>query len=193
MKGEMLTDGRKTRHTRDVAAPERRQAWAMMTEEEMARPGAVLIGWLLRAANDRDMNLQELATNLGVSYAYIGQLRSGIRQVKSAGGHFLTACAQFLGVPRIAVMIAADVVTVEDFYDSPTQLVMELYAALDYIRKDHTFGAFMPVDMHDMSVQHKAFVVLLYQQATGKKLLNAEVDLASIFTTVEEHRSLAAG
>jgi transcriptional regulator with XRE-family HTH domain len=189
----LLQDGRKTRHQREVAAPEHRQAWAMLTPEEMSRPGAVLLGWLLRAANERDMNLQELATNLGVSYAYIGQLRSGIRQVKGAGGQFLTACATFLRVPRIAVMIAADVVGVEDFYDSPDQFAAELDAAITFIGRDETFGAFMPVDLPRASLKHKAFVVLLYQQATSKKLLNAEVDLASIFTTVEEHRSLTAG
>jgi hypothetical protein len=193
LQDEKLLDGRTTRHTRTVNAPERRQAWAMLTEEELARPGAVLMGWLLRAANDRDMNLQELATNLGVSYAYIGQLRSGARQVKSAGGAFITACAAFLQVPRIAALIAADIVSVEDFYDSPDRFGAELKAALDFIRRDETFGAFMPVDLHTSSVRHRAFIVLLYQQATGRKLLNAEVDLASIFTTVEEHRNLAAG
>jgi hypothetical protein len=190
--GIHLTDGRTTRHERTVTPPERRQAWAMLTDEEMQRPGAVLLGWLLRAANDRDMNLQELATNLGVSYAYIGQLRSGIRQVKSAGSQFLTACAAFLRVPRIAVLISADVVSVEDFYDSPDQFEAELDAALAFIAQDDTFGAFMPVDLPRASAKTKAFVVLLYQQATGRKLMRSEVDLASIFTTVEEHRGLRA-
>lgn len=193
MKKEVQSnDGRKKRQEPAKAVPEGRQAWAVLSEDDMKRPGAVLLGWLFRAANDRNMNLQELAKALDVSYGYISQLRGGVREVRGVGGQFLGKSAEFLGVPRIAVMIAAGVVTVEDFHDSPAQFAAEVDSAIQYIAKDATFGALMPADMLRASMQMKSFVVQLYQQATGRKLVDSAVDIKSVFKTVEEHRKLSA-
>jgi transcriptional regulator with XRE-family HTH domain len=181
--------------TGDEAATEeqaKRRVWAVLTEEERKRPGAVLLGWLFRAANDQNLNLQELAKALDVSYGYISQLRGGVREVRGVSGQFLGNCAAFLRVPRISVMIAAGVVSVEDFFDNPEQFDAEIDTALHYIAQDATFGAMMPVDLMDASKQTKMFVIQLYQQATGRKLLSSEVDLATILTTVEQHKSLLA-
>ncbi len=150
---------------------EKRIGWiAGMEREEIERPGAMLLAMLLTAATHRQMQLQELAAALGVTYPYIAQLRSGYRQVVNVSEEFLTACANFLQVPRVQVLLAAGRVRIADFYQ-PGDIKAKLEPALRYIQNDGEIGGSMPASVFMADVDLQLFIVDLYQKATHRNLL----------------------
>ena len=63
------------------------------TKEERVRrlysyEGGALMGWLLDECRIRGFTLQALAAELGVTYGYLNQLRSGLREISQVGPRF---------------------------------------------------------------------------------------------------------
>ena len=153
---------------------EKRIGWiAGMEKEELDRPGAALLAMLLAAATHRQMQLQELATALGVTYPYIAQLRSGYRQVVNVSEEFLTKAAEFLQVPRMSVLLAAGRVRIQDFY--PTDVMVKVEPALRFIQSDGEIGGSMPPSVFAAAPELQLFIVDLYQKATHRNLLGQPV------------------
>ena len=153
---------------------EKRIGWiAGMEKEELDRPGAALLAMLLAAATHRQMQLQELATALGVTYPYIAQLRSGYRQVVNVSEEFLTKAAEFLQVPRMSVLLAAGRVRIQDFY--PTDVMAKVEPALRFIQADGELGGSMPPSVFAADPALQLFIVDLYQKATHRNLLGQPV------------------
>ena len=75
--------------------------------EELARPGGPLLAMLVQRANELGHNMADMAGELGFTYGYISQLRNGQRQVTTIRDKFVDACAAYLGVARITVLLAA--------------------------------------------------------------------------------------
>lgn len=175
-----LQDGRKTRHTRTVRPAERRLAWSGLTDEELKRPGAALLAMLVQAANDRGHQMRELADNLGVTYGYIAQLRGGIRDVRHISDEFADRCAQYLGIPRMAVLVAAGKVKLADIYSAPSVLEHDLERALKFIQRDAHYGPYMPPEIFQQSPAVKQFIVMMFEDASGYKLLAGKVPLKEI-------------
>lgn len=148
-----------------------RIAWNGMSKEELQRPGALLIAALLRRANERGQQLNELASALGVTYGYIAQLRNGLRDVVHISSRFAQACARYLGVPAIAVKILAGQVSVTDFIFPVRPLGETLDAGLRRIETDELLGAMMPASVYMLDEQAKAFIVACYEQATTEEAL----------------------
>jgi transcriptional regulator with XRE-family HTH domain len=157
-----------------------------MSAEERQRPGSTLIRWLLYAANERGMSLRDLADNLGVTYGYISQLRTGIRQVSGISDEFSSACARFLGVPRIAVLLAAGRVHPEDYYHSPEEVRELVRRGVSALMRDPEIGPLVPANLEVADYEMQRLVVLLYERATGKKLLPEAVDLEALLREIEE-------
>lgn len=80
-----------------------------------AHQGGPLIGWLWDEARRRGIELQQMAAELGVTYGYIHQLRTGIRRTSAISHDFAAACGEFLGVPTVVVLLLAGYLTMSDF------------------------------------------------------------------------------
>ncbi len=58
-----------------------------------ASPGGPLIGWLFDECRRRRQEYREMAACLGVTYGYVNQLRSGLRQARHISDDFAVSCA----------------------------------------------------------------------------------------------------
>ncbi len=171
-------DDGSTEHTAGPRArktAEKRIGWvAGMEKSELERPGAALLAMLLAAATHRQMQMQELADALGVTYPYISQLRSGYRQIVNVSEDFLTKAAEFLQVPRVSVLLAAGRVRIRDFYESGN-IYDRLEPALRFIQQDGEIGGSMPATVFMVDKELQLFIVDLYQKTTHRNLLGQPV------------------
>lgn len=153
-------------------APKRKRPWlGGLDEQELSKPGGILLAMLLSRANDLGHRLDEMALHLNVTYGYISQLRGGLKRTINASDEFVTACATYLGVPRMHVLLAAGKVKPEDLYEDPDEVARSLPRAIATIAKDSQFGALMPPQLRDASYNVQFFVVTLFEAARGVKLI----------------------
>ena len=141
---------------------------------DAAAPGATepnLINWLVKEAESRGKTTKDLASDLGVSYSYLALLRNGTRDIRQVSDEFISSAAAYLGVPRIRVMMAAGKVQPEDFMDSTPSGLDELKRALEFVRADPNWGLFFPNSLLEADSAIQQFVMLAYEQATGKVLI----------------------
>ncbi len=165
-------DGRSLRDKREVTPAEHRLGWsAGLSLDESKLRGSQLLQWLIETANSRGMQMKELAAELGVSYGYISQLRNGIKPISGLSESIVNAAAEFLGLPRIAVMIAADIVKPTDFYSETMDMEGLVDASLKVIQSDPEWGPRMDPEITRGNLRSKLFVVNLYEEATGSRLL----------------------
>ena len=148
----------------------RRIGWTGMTAEEAARPGAELLAALFQRANEDGLQLKELAVAVGVTYGYLHQLKTGLRETRHASDEFLCACAMYLNKPKAFVQALAGKVSLSDFFQ-PATLEAEVEDALLLMYKDGVWGGYMPLTLKQLSAKEKLFIVMLYEAATGKKLI----------------------
>jgi len=137
-------------------------------EQVAAEP--TLIRWLTVTAAERNITLRDVATELGVTYGYIAQLRLGVRKLASVSDEFVTKVAAFLGLPRISVLAACGRVRLDDFVSVPN-LEQTIDSAFAFIERDKVWGGVMPVSLRGGDTQVKLFVIRLYEAATGKILI----------------------
>lgn len=164
-----IADARKQRAPKHK--PGSRTAWSALTKKELARPGALLLATLFTAANERGQQLRELATDLGVTYGYLAQLRSGLRFVAHISQEFVEACAQYLGLPPIAIKVMSGKVDARDFIWPAKQTEEVLNAALLRIQADELIGRMMPASIYNAPQEVKAFVVACYEQACTQDVM----------------------
>jgi len=140
--------------------------------EEHSRYLPRLIGWLFRRAAMRQESKVELAQQLGVTHGYLYQLANGARSLECISSNFARACAQYLDIPAVVVMVAAGRIGIEDFLmpegeRSPTKQLAE---GLERIAADPIVGALMPDAVWDVPDSVKALLVALYEDATQREL-----------------------
>lgn len=82
--------------------------------DECHRPGGLLTAALMQCASERDLSQSDLASALGVSYWDVSQLRIGFRPIESIKDELAEACALFLGVPRLTVVMLAGLLDPQD-------------------------------------------------------------------------------
>lgn len=163
-----------------------RVPWAGgLDKAELAKPGGLLLAMLIYRANELGHKMQEMSSELGVTYGYLVQLREGIRQVKNVSDEFAQACALYLGVPRLTVLLASGKITPADMFENPHDLVRTLPRAMQFIQRDSEFGGIMPADLFTASEQVQFFVVMLYEAATRKKLLPGKIDHLDLAKQIE--------
>ena len=158
----------------------RRQGWTGgLSDGEVKLPGSRLLSLLFQEANDRGMQLQELASSLGCTYGYIAHLRTGIRDVPNVSDEFVAACARYLRLPKLAVMAAAGKLSIEDLYE-PGSLEKSVDAALRLMQSDPHWGGLVPTELFQGSLEMKALVVRLYEKAESRQLLPDEISAGEI-------------
>ena len=100
-----------------------------------------------------------------------GQLRSGLRFVAHISQEFVEACAQYLGLPPIAVKVMAGKVGARDFVWPAKPVEEVLNAALLHIQADQLLGGMMPASVYNAPQEVKAFAVACYEQACTQEAM----------------------
>jgi transcriptional regulator with XRE-family HTH domain len=135
--------------------------------------GGALIGWLFDEARRRRHDLKQMAEEVGVTYGYINQLRSGIRSTANLSQLVVEGCAHYLGVPPIIIKFVAGVVSVRDFAfprESEEEMVER---AVRQLLDDPHVRATLPGDIATLPIEAKRALVLLYAESSGTDVLHA--------------------
>ena len=130
--------------------------------------GGPLLGWLEDEAQKRGQTLQEKSAELGVTYGYIAQLRSGKRSQQTISKNFAASCARYLGIPTVVVLLLSGFLTLRDFasqdMDEEAQLNRELRKMMKDPQLMLVLGA---VDLLSLSVDSKRMLVSLCGELLG--------------------------
>ncbi|MDE2252928.1 MAG: helix-turn-helix transcriptional regulator [Betaproteobacteria bacterium] len=145
-------------------------------EKQLKRPGGVLMAALVRCAAERGQSISQLAEALGYSYPYINLLMSGLRRVDQVSDDFAQACAAYLRVPRVAVLMMAGRLKAEDFFEAHVFKAKAVDAAMRFIEDDPQWGSLVTAELRTAKPESRFCLVKLYESATGRKLLDGELD-----------------
>jgi transcriptional regulator with XRE-family HTH domain len=156
--------------------------------DELKRPGGALLAMLSGRARQLGHTRGELAKHLNVTYGYIAQLASGHRRSEHISDDFANACAAYLGLPKVTVLMAAGALKAEDLFERPDEIASALPDAIEYVLKHPTWGPLAPpeVQAKDASAPLQFFVVRLFEAATGHKLIPGEHSIENIARSLKE-------
>ncbi|WP_031405373.1 hypothetical protein [Thiomonas sp. FB-Cd] len=121
-----------------------------------------------------------MAEALGYSYPYINLLMSGLRKVDQISDDFAGACAVYLRVPRLAVLMMAGRLKPDDFFEMGRFGAKMLEPAIQYIANDPEWSGMLTAQLRSASAQSKYCVVKMYEKATGRKLLADELNARDV-------------
>ncbi len=163
-----------------------------LDETELNREGGLLLAALIRCANERRQQLNDMARELGVTYGYINQLRNGIRNVNQVSDDFALACARYLGVPRLTVLMMAGRISPDDVFEHREMMASEISRAMAFLCEDPQWGHLVTPELRKSSVESQYVLVRLYEQATGKKLMDNHLDASTLAQEIEKLRHIQA-
>ncbi|WP_031407668.1 helix-turn-helix transcriptional regulator [Thiomonas sp. FB-Cd] len=168
-------------------------AWSgTVDEKQLKRPGGVLMAALVRCAAERGQSISQLAEKLGYSYPYINLLMSGLRKVDQISDDFAGACAVYLRVPRLTVLMMAGRLKPDDFFEMGRFGARMLEPAMQYIANDPQWSGLLTAQLRSASAQSKYCVVKMYEQATGRKLLADELNAEDVVSQMAAMRAQKA-
>ena len=139
-----------------------------------AARGGPLIGWLLDEARRREHDLSTMSKELGVTYGYIAQLRSGLRSTERLSQEMAEACAQYLGVPTIAVKVICGQISIRDFVAPQDSEERCIDRAISRMMDDPHVRKTIPVDLAALSPEGKKAVAILFAETTHLDLFGAQ-------------------
>lgn len=116
-----------------------------------ASPGGPLIGWLFDECRRRRQEYREMAACLGVTYGYVNQLRSGLRQARHISDDFAVSCAHYLGVPPVVVKMVAGRIPMSDFVTPREPEEDALDRAMAQMLDDPVARRNLPADMTELT------------------------------------------
>ena len=138
-----------------------------------AARGGPLIGWLLDEARRRQHDLTTMSKELGVTFGYINQLRSGIRSTEQISQEMAEACARYLGVPTIAVKVVCGRISLQDFLAPSDTEERCIDRAITKMLDDPQVRKTIPVNLAALSPDGKKAVAFLFAEMTSFDLLGA--------------------
>ena len=130
--------------------------------------GGALIAWLQDEARRRQIDMQAMAREIGVTYGYINQLRTGFRKTSQISHDFAASCAEFLGVPTVVVLVLSGFLTMSDFAVRAEPEEVMLDRAMRFVQDDPVVRSSIPVDLSRLSTDAKRAVALMYAEVSGK-------------------------
>lgn len=130
---------------------------------------------LWEEAAQRGMNQSELANELGVHYSYLSGLKSGASAIPKIGHDLIGRIATFLGLPRIAVMLAAGQLTLADFYQAPDAISNYLLQGLRAIQTDKVYGPITPPEIFELSRPVQLLLITFYEEVRRRTLIPGRV------------------
>ena len=163
-----------------------------MCDEEIARPGAMLMAALMHRANERGLKLNEMARELGVTYGYINQLRSGIRSIKTISDKLVLACAMYLSVPRLTIQMMAGKITSSDMFESEEIKACQITNAMSFMVNDPKWGRLVTHELRESSLESQYCLVRLYEKATNKVLMDGHLNTNSLCLEISRLTELQA-
>ncbi|NNM65746.1 MAG: DNA-binding protein [Burkholderiales bacterium] len=167
-------------HVAEPVPPAAPAPWSGEVDETFAvRPGGLLIAALVQCAAERGQSFPEMCRELGYSYPYLNLLMSGVRQVNQISDDFARACAAYLRVPRMTVLMMAGRITQADLMEPGLYTPQTIEPAFQVLSKDAAWGALVTEELRDVSMVSKYALVKMYEKAEGKKLL-PEMDIAAL-------------
>lgn len=137
-------------------------------------PGGPLLGWLGDEANRKGHSPSEMSRELGVTYGYILQLCSGIRNVEWVSQGFLDACAYYLGVPTIVCKVLSGNIRMSDFLhraDSEQEVVNR---CLRQMMDDPARSKLLPSDPMSLEMVAKRALVLMHLKIEQEDFLGVK-------------------
>ncbi|MCG2593027.1 DNA-binding protein [Ramlibacter sp. XY19] len=147
---------------------------------DTTRPGARLLQALKQRARELGQEEAEMARELQVTPGYILQMERGIRAVNTISDDFSGACAVYLDIPRLQVLMLAERVTPEDLFRSVDIYKKDLSRAVDFIAADPKWNAVLTSELRSCSTDSLFGVVRLYEAATGTVLMPNQVDVTAM-------------
>lgn len=163
-----------------------------LDEAEIARPGGLLLAALIRCANDRRLQLNDMARELGVTYGYINQLRNGLRRIDQVSDDFAQGCANFLGIPRLTVLMLANRVTPKDLFESRDMMATEVGRAMEFICKDPKWGHLITPELRKCEIDSQYAIVRLFETATGKVLMDRHLNEETLHGEIKKLQEIQA-
>lgn len=184
----VVITGHKSPPKRRTRSETQRIAWSGgLSEEDIARPGSILLSMLLRHANENGHQLQEMARELDITPGYFHQLRKGTRQTSQVSEKFTTDCSYYLGVPRMTVLLASSQVKAEDLFENPLEMIAALPAALRFIQSNPKFGPLMSPEVFSLCTSLQLLIVSLFEAAENRVLLPGRQSLEEVVTNIQDH------
>lgn len=126
-----------------------------------------LIRALLKEANRRGHQQQQMASALGCTYGYIAQLRGGFRKTEHIGQEFAEKAADYLGVPPAVVKVLAGRVTARDFLWPQRDPEQDLAECMEALRDAPVVGCYVPQELFDAAPAVQQFVWQLYTECNS--------------------------
>lgn len=185
----MATDTKKARSLKK-GSRQRHSMSSVLTPDELEKPGAALIALLLERAHTYQMTVDELATRIGVSYSYFAWLRRKKDAIPKIGTDVIERIAEFLELPKVAVMLLAGHLKPSDFDQIPQNTKINVENALRFIQSDPVIGPHMPATIFTADLALQQFMVSLYEMASGRLLITS---MKSAEEIVALHREYFAG
>jgi hypothetical protein len=152
----------KSKASKKPTEPRRRTLGAVRADDP------ALIRMLVKEANRRGHQLQEMAQALDCTYGYIAQLRGGFRKTEHIGQDFAEKAADYLGVPPALVKLLAGRVTMSDFLWPQRDPQQDLEDCLDALRDDPVVGCYVPKELDVAAPEVQRFVWLLYTECADR-------------------------
>lgn len=163
-----------------------------LAESELDLPGGLLLAALTACANSRGHHFSKMASELGVTYGYIAQLRNGTREVPQISDDFALACARYLMVPRLTVLTLAGRLQPKDFFESGDVMASEVSRAFEYVCSDPKWGPLVTAELRKSGLESQFALVRLYEGATGKALMPRALDEATLAREVAKFQEIQA-
>ena len=165
--------------------PEAPEPWSGEVDETFAvRPGGLLTAALVQCAAERGQSFPEMCRELGYSYPYLNLLMSGVRDITQISDDFARACAAYLRVPRMTVLMMAGRITQADLMEPGMFKPQTIEPAFQVLIKDAAWGPLVTEELREVSLRSRYALVKLYEKAEGKKLL-PEMDIAALQAEVQ--------
>jgi hypothetical protein len=155
----------------------------------MGKPGALLMRKIMEEGGRRGLGKTELAeVALGIQRSHFFNLCTGEKDVANLGPEAIARAALFLRMTPVEVRLLAGQLTPTDFYvGGPDNLRDALQTAMHAILDDPEIAPFAPIGILRADESLQAFIVHLYERATGKPLIPTKLTTAE---TLKRYQAL---
>ena len=172
-------------HAAEPAPPQTLEPWSGEVSEQFAvRPGGLLTAALVQCAAERGQSFTEMCCELGYSYPYLNLLMNGVRPVSQISDDFARACAAYLRVPRMSILMMAGRITPADLMEPGVYAPQTIGPAFQVVLSDPAWGPLVTEELREASMPSKYALVKMYEKVVAKKLL-PEMDIAALQVEVE--------
>lgn len=135
-------------------------------------PGGPVLGWLLDEAYKRGDTLNKMAAEIGVTYGYINQLRSGIRRTEHLSQEVCDGMARYLGTCTVVVKLLANVIKLSDFLWRAESEEAAVDRAFRLMKEDPKIRQTLSVDLESLTFAAKKALVLMYGEVSSSDPFN---------------------